>query len=479
MNNGLHFLIFFSRLGGIVLRLKVLLVLCFSLSPELWAGNLTEDYDHPVEPRSVSSGFEFKTIRYLDEGRSYFRGGAANSNMSYMFKTTGDLKFQSGIRAAWDVDTEYSAVENWNYFRPHELYAGIERPTGGLWFGRKKFVYSQWEERWNQALFQPRFLDDKLHATTAGLIGIFAEQDFHSLRLRGGFLPVSIPELGPNNWVADGEVVSKNPWFHPPPASFQFGGQITKIDYSVDRPDTWTAISKPGVIAQAEFDVSDSVLSRTSYAYKPMPQVLLAFPIVLKLPGTGFVLLKPRFLYHHVVNQDVVVKSGPAEFGGSVAFEHPVKDNLPDTWEQQNTADATIASAYASATLDEAKSWRVTGSVLKVWGGDRPDSGPVETKLTLFDRRYQFTEAGSVEVRKDWRVTAWPGLSSGLKLTYDHLENGLIYSGDALAQITKSFAARVSFDFFDLAAGGASMPDGFIDVYRGNDRISLGVSYVF
>ncbi|MGZ3722512.1 MAG: hypothetical protein ACXVA9_06260, partial [Bdellovibrionales bacterium] len=68
------------------MSLRVLLVLCFSFAPALWADNaltpdaLTSEHADQSGPWSVSSGLEFKAIRYLDEGRTYFRSGAANSN---------------------------------------------------------------------------------------------------------------------------------------------------------------------------------------------------------------------------------------------------------------------------------------------------------------------------------------------------------------------------------------------------------------
>jgi hypothetical protein len=431
------------------------------------------------DSRPFSFGLDLQGTEYVDKGRSYFRDDANKANLALGFETRADVKQDSGYRFAWDIRSQYSFIEKWNYFKPAELYAGVESDSGGIWFGRKKFTYSQWEERWNTGLFQPRYMDDKLHPTTAGLIGLFAEKKYKSVRFLGGLLPVSVPELGPHYWIADGDMVSPNPWFNPPPASFQYGGQETAIDYSVKQPDTWSAVSKPGAVLQVEADLSDSVLVRTSYAYKPMPQMLLAFPIVLLLPGTAYVELKPRFLYHHVVNQDLVIKSGPAEYGLSAAHESPVQDKFPDDWEKQETRDATFASAYATTTLDDSKQWCLTGSVLKIWGGDRPDSGPVETNRTLFERRFQFTEAGSLELRKRWSINGWPGLNSGLKVIYDRLQSGIVYSGDIVAKFNDQFAVRASADFFDLAAGHINMPDGFLNVYRGNDRFSLGITYGF
>jgi len=428
--------------------------------PNAWA-------DQPTYSLGVN------TADYFDSSRSYFPKTAAKTNLTLQAGTRGDYDFNSTFKAGWDVDTEYSFNEKWNYFRPHEVYGQVDLGSLRLWFGRKKLTYSQWEERWNTGLFQPRFTDDKLHSTTAGNIGVFAGQDVSNFHFRAGFLPISIPEMGPNFTVADGEPTSRSPWFHAPPASFVYGGQLTNIEYSVDQPDTWSTIAKPGGVLQAEYAPSEDFFTRTSAAYKPMPQILLAFPVVLQLPGTGFVELHPRILYHEVINQDVVLKSGGVEYGVSAAYEHPIKDNVSDAWEQQNLGDATIASAYATTALSEDKSWHVTGSLLKVWGGDKSDTGPVETKLTLFDKRYEYTEAVSAEIRKSWSV----GFSAGFKIVFDHLQNGLIYSGDASWMIGHGLSLKAAFDYFDLAPGGASQPDGFIDVYRGNDRAFIGVNY--
>jgi hypothetical protein len=37
----------------------------------------------------------------------------------------------------------------------------------------------------------------------------------------------------------------------------------------------------------------------------------------------------------------------------------------------------------------------------------------------------------------------------------------------------------MAFDLFQILPGEPISPDGFVDVYRGNDRLSLGMSYVF
>jgi hypothetical protein len=210
-----------------------------------------------------------------------------------------------------------------------------------------------------------------------------------------------------------------------------------------------------------------------------MNQYLLGFPLNGQFDvhtERMDVMLQPRFVYHHVANMDFNYFGSGNQFGFSVAGEHPVLEKKSDDWELQSAADALIISAYDSFALDRAKTWNVTGSLLKVWGGDRSDEGPVESTQTLFERRYQYTEALSLGLRKVWRLS---GLESGLKVIYDRLENGLVYSGDFTVHVQKALAVSAAFDLFQILPGTPAMPDGFIDIYRGNDRLSLGMSYVF
>ena len=111
--------------------------------------------------------FELHSEQYMDRGQATFRDGASASNTSFMFRSAGLLK--RTVQFKWDVESEYSAAENYNYLRPRELYGKV----GGLSFGRRKMTYSNWEDQWGQSLFEPRFMDDKLHNSKGGLVDVF------------------------------------------------------------------------------------------------------------------------------------------------------------------------------------------------------------------------------------------------------------------------------------------------------------------
>jgi hypothetical protein len=432
------------------------------------------------EKSDFSTDLELHSSQYLDAGQPYFRSGAAANDQSFLFRTQGDHTGRSGLSGKWDIETEYSATENWNYFRPHEGYLSYD----GFSLGRKKLTWSQWEEPWGQSLVQPRFMDDKLNNTQAGLIGLFYEHEGTYVNVRAVFAPIYLPDMGPHYWLAGQHLVSKNPWFSPPQTSFIYQGANTNINYNVDQPNDFDVINRPGGGAMIEWKPSEMMFSRLSWAFLPMTQILFGFPLNGKFNVTTLSMdldLTPRFLYHNVVNYDLVVKGTNSEFGLSVADDLPIQDHmagLPD-WEVQNTTNAIIASAYGTYFLNENKSADLTGSLLKIWGGDQPDSGPVETTLTLFERRYQYTEALSVGARKRWHAQGVPGVESGLKMVYDRLENGMVYSGDFTAYLQRSLALTLAYDYFTLLPGTPQMPDGFINVYRGNDRLSMGVRYVF
>ncbi len=110
---------------------------------------------------------------YIDN-EPYFRDGAVSNNTSFLLRSSSDDHYlQKKIGGKWDIESEYSASENWNYFRPREAYVR----DGEFAFGRKKVQYSNWEDEWGQSLFEPRFMDDKLRNSKAGLTGLFFEHE--------------------------------------------------------------------------------------------------------------------------------------------------------------------------------------------------------------------------------------------------------------------------------------------------------------
>jgi hypothetical protein len=416
---------------------------------------------------------ELRSSEYVNDGGT-LRPGAPSSNSSIKLQTVGNKELAANLGVKWDIDTEYSAAENWNYFRPHE--AAIV--WGDLALGRKESTWTSWEKRWNQAVFQPRFMDDKARPSVGGLTGLFYDKKMERMNFEIGALPIYIPEMGPHFYTQNDKFVSKNPWFHPPPDTFNYRGVPTQVDYTLAEPDYLNIISNPGAVAQVDWKPTEKTFSRVSYGYKPIPQVLLGFPMdrPVALPGTMHIQAIPRVVYSHVANYDLNYSrsGGKNDFSVSVAREWIQRDHTPDDWQTQELKDAWIASGSYTHYLNETRSMDLEFSFLKIWGGDTQDRGIIDSSEGLFEKRFQYTEALSAQVSKRWR-----SYQARFKVIYDRLQNGAVYSTDFSAQLNKKLGVNVASDFFALFGGGPPVSQGFIETYRGNDRLTVGMNYVF
>ena len=55
----------------------------------------------------------------------------------------------------------------------------------------------------------------------------------------------------------------------------------------------------------------------------------------------------------------------------------------------------------------------------------------------------------------------------------------LVIRGGTIGSATGSFRADLEVDFLGLFGGPAEIDDGFLALYRANDRVGLGLSYVY
>jgi hypothetical protein len=436
---------------------------------------------HPV--------LSLQSSQYLSRGRTYFSDSAQGQSNSLIL----DLKSKSRWRALTshlNLHNEMSATERWNYFDPLEAYVDFS-PSDSIQtsIGRKLDTWSEWEEPWHQGMFQARYLENRWRSKTAGNIGLFAAVQAGAWSMTAGVLPVAVPEMGAHFETKDHEFVSRNPWFHSPASRFLFTGEPGEIHYSIDRPTDWQAVAHFGEIAKIEYR-RDKYFSRFSFAYKPMPQILLGFPEDrnVQLQGLGGesgevmnIRLHARFPYHQLYNWDQIVRLGRWTLSTSLAFERPEADVWPENWTHQGVTEAWVYAASISRPLeaDGPRAARLTLGVLKVAGGDTPDRGYFAGRKTLFERRYQFQEAYRLSLTKSIRGLWLRPVDLGAQVIYDRLQNGGVFSLDGGVELARDWRADVQMDFLGLLGDSAAVDDGFLWTYRANDRVSVGMSYVF
>jgi hypothetical protein len=217
-----------------------------------------------------------------------------------------------------------------------------------------------------------------------------------------------------------------------------------------------------------------------------MPQMLLGFPSHGKFMQSSTedhfdIQVNTRVAYDRIVNLDNMYVSGPWAFSGSVAYSNPDDPGTPEDWTRQETRAATIFSGSVERRLGDAGpgATRVKLGFLKINGGSAKDSGIFSGDTTLFERRYQFSEAYSVGVHKEFRSGFRNPFESELRLIYDRMQGGGIVTFNTGMFLYRGLRADIEADFIGLLTSTAPITDGFIDEYRANDRFSFGMSYVF
>ncbi len=436
----------------------------------------------PVERPRLRNELRLQNSQYVSQNRNFYRQGAGDSNRSIALSLDDRLNWRA-FRFQISGKNEFSATENWNYADVYDLHADWRVGSGTtLSLGRKLDRWTEWESEWRQGVFQPRYLENKLHPESAGLTGLFVTQRSEPASFTLGFLPVHVPEFGPHFFVDSDKFVSKNPWFNPPASQFFFQDVPGDLRYSVKTPDTTEVIRHMGGVAKFEFAHGD-YFARVSAAYKPAPQFVLGFPSRNRFAINYMSIeITPRVMYQRVVSLDQIVRLGAWQLGAGFTYENP-EDVVPETFTTQTVQAASIYSLSASRALEEEGLYaaRLRFGFLKIVGGDARDQGQFAQGAgkTLFERRYQYSEAYLAGVTKAWRGIGKFPVDTGVKLVFDRLQNGGLVSMNCGVNLSKEFRADLEMDYLGLFEGPARIDDGFFAEYRANDRVGLGLSYVY
>lgn len=418
---------------------------------------------------------------YVNSNQNFYRDDASKitNDLYLQFNAEGEKK-RLLYKATGSV--RYGQTEQGAYFDIRDLYTGYKINNLELSTGRRAQNWSEAESIWRTGQWEPRAFHDKIKAEQLGLLGLFANySNQKNISAVVYTSPIYIPEFGPNSTIADGQFISRNPWFSTPPAEILWNEKLLPVRYSVNTPTVGEAVMRPSYGASVTGTYQDAFV-RASIADKPMNQVFLALPVVVRTLDNQQYLdinVQPRFRRHRLWTLETGVKKEQGwQALASVTYDSPEQEKpFPDTWISQDLK-SSLTQVYAVGY-----NWSKTQlavSYLHLDGGDTADQGEQATDKSLFERRFQYQRAYRLSAQQK-RIKGI-GRSSDLQgsVTYDEMQRGALMSLAFVTQWDSRWSSIIQGDLLGLRDLQPSRTtDGFISSYRANDRVGVGVSYVF
>ena len=438
------------------------------------------------EPELYTFYVKSQVMRFLNE--SHFR-----------YFIEGGLKLKNPYFYV-DSNYTYSLTENHHYFRPKELY--LKWPTiDGEWIiGRRRMEWNPVDSFWNRGLWEPAYRDDALRPEGAGLTGVF--RDFHynegKATLFGSL--IFIPSKPAPFKSQEGQLVSDNPWFTPPPSG-KIGQTTINPHYLINNPN-WTDFLSLSLAGRAEYKNF-----HVAYAYKPMNKIKVKSQVLLslseELKGShkeGYAVevpLNPVILKHHLMSGGFVFYSQPIEEKGqsisynlrtSVTYNHPEKHTPQnDTWiffpthrewlisakgelkVEDPVEQTTLHLAYTHHFPIEEKPQSALSKAL-------PDIEQQFFRAGLF----QFSRAVSTGIQHHIKIDQSYSADIKARLIYNMLHGYFLFSAESAVYYDKDFSVFLSSDLlFSHFPFSTNQTQKNIGIYTNKSRVFGGIKYAF
>ena len=267
----------------------------------------------------------------------------------------------------FDISTSYTynLYEDYHYFRPREFSLKFERPDGKWAIGRVRTEWDWADLFWNRGLWQPRYSDDALRPQEAGLTGLFRDFKYEGGQaiLFGSI--IFIPDFTSPFKTENGNIISDNPWFIPPPTG-KLASTTIVPSYSTIDPDLQDFLL-PSIGGRVSYKGM-----YLAYAYKPMNKIRTKTSVSLPLDEEprgsyedGFLVdtpLHPVILHHHLLGGGFTLESthfyenNTQEMNyrlkTSVVYSHPEKHVL-----EKETLEVALTHDPPNTYTLEKKPW--------------------------------------------------------------------------------------------------------------------------
>ena len=452
-----------------------------------------------IEPQSSGSSSVYKNIKPL-KNSDYFKTTIELDikAISYSAPSNVDNNFQQQAQVALALKKTGMFFSETNliigtfsepqsiYYAFPEGYIGYGKADSNVVFGRKKENLSFADSFFNLGILQANFTNDNINFIEGGLTGLSTHYSSGNIGFIADFMPIFIPNQGPQIKAEDGRIISSNRWASAPPSKFKFGNEHKDINYAIRDYKITDIISNSGYMLHAFIGKNNTRPTfSVTYAKKPINEIALSRDTYSDISNfEGYVFLTPMVITHEVQAVDLNLDYGNINSTISYLADQPNNIEAKGLEIMQNLNPLKIVSFYISLDLSNnfGRKIDIYGATATISGGEIQDlnSEKKESIFVVANSRTLFKKPLRLGLKGEIFYINNEALEADLNMTYDQELKGSLLTTQFKYSPLKNLKISMGADVIGVENElPVNVQGNFLDQNKANDRFFAGINYVF
>ncbi len=431
------------------------------------------------EALKIAIDIELKAITYAEASN-------VDKNSQQQFQAGLDLKKQGTFFTEASLIIGTFSEPGSVYYAFPQGFVGYGSQDANLAFGRKKENLSVADSLFSFGLLQSGFSNDNINFLEGGLTGLHGHYFAGKFGLSAAFMPIFIPNQGPQTKIEDGKVVSTNRWASAPPATFKEGKEQKNINYAIRDYNLLDIISNSGFMLHGYYGGNKTrPLISVAIAKKPVNEIALSRDMYQDIStAEGFVYLTPVVLNHEVQALDFNLDYENINTSLSYLADQPTNVVAKSPEVIQSLSPLNIVSFFASLDLGEVfkRKMKVYTALAVISGGEVRDlnSEGKESGVSIANSRTLYKKPLRFGLNGEAFFVGNGAIETDLAMTYDQELKGSLLSVVMKYAAMKNLKVNLGADIIGTESElQPSAPGNFLDQHKADDRFFAGLSYAF